>query len=299
MAGPTRMLNRTYKALTGTNKATHMPNTTDLAHWEAATTKGFRKANGNNPTKSYRREEMPGGTIKHASPKPYGDMERVVSKNERRLEMGPDFHIKRRSGQSANTYAAQPSNPWGSSGFSGPGSGPTRPVGPNGPTPPPKRGSGSPSGGGPSGPMNYGPAHSIPEHANPNGAHSVMSEVGRGGRLWGNSMHNFEQAGGMARLGTSAVRGAVVGGVSGGLFEGATGGDFWEGAKSGAMYGGVGAGARRGVRSLSGAKQGQGTFSAANKHMKSQYPEGWSKAALAMVKQKKGDDLVKATNGLK
>lgn len=304
---PVKLLNKTYKAFAGTNKSNLMPMTKSLSHEGAALTRGYRGSGATRvPAKGFRQDELVGRTTKSANPNMGGaPAGQRINSHESRIELGANrFNQNPTTGafnrpEARTSYGRSQAPKSASGGFGG---GPTTPVGPHGPgggPMPPKRGPGGFGGGDPV-PMGarYGPAHTIPEHANPNGPHSVMSEVGRGGRLWGSSMHNFEQAGGMARLGTSAVRGAVVGGISGGLFEGATGGDFWEGAKSGAMYGGVGAGARRGVRSLSGAKHGEGTFAAANRHMKSQYPEGWSKAALAMVKQKNGDQLVKSTNGL-
>lgn len=69
---------------------------------------------------------------------------------------------------------------------------------------------------------------------------------------------NFSEQGGMNRVGVSALRGAVVGGVAGGGIESMQGGDFWDGAKSGAFYGATGMAAARGARQVVGAQAYRG-----------------------------------------
>ena len=65
---------------------------------------------------------------------------------------------------------------------------------------------------------------------------------------------NFSEQGGINRVGVSALRGAVVGGVAGGGIESMQGGDFWDGAKSGAFYGGTGMAGVRATRQAVGAQ---------------------------------------------
>lgn len=277
-------LNRAYEFVKGMNKSTLVNDTVKLSGKGAGLAKGYRAAQ---PTKSAR--SSIGGTMNPQStkavdikglhkPNPVGQTDNVrINKNHMEMDSTPGTRSNSRGPN--NSYNLEAVGRKKNYNGNGPGSVPSAKP--------------------PTAPRSHGPGYNIPEHMNAKGARSVLSEAGPGTKLWGNSMNNFDQAGGFARLGTSAVRGAMLGGVTGGVFEGATGGDFWEGAKSGAMYGGLGAGARRGVRSMSGATKGQGTMKAVNQHMKSQYPEGWSKSALAMVKNKQAAEMTKKANGLK
>lgn len=85
-----------------------------------------------------------------------------------------------------------------------------------------------------------------------------ISDQQRRSALSGDMRRNFSEQGGINRVGVSALRGAVVGGVAGGGIESMQGGDFWDGAKSGAFYGATGMAAARGTRQAVGAQAYRG-----------------------------------------
>ena len=108
---------------------------------------------------------------------------------------------------------------------------------------------------------------------------------------------NFSEQGGINRVGVSALRGAVVGGVAGGGIESMQGGDFWDGAKSGAFYGATGMAGVRATRQAVGAQSyiGKNGIMGTMKMNKENYGVGVKDLLLNQQNVGRAQDVINST----
>lgn len=123
------------------------------------------------------------------------------------------------------------------------------------------------------------------------------NEQMRRSALSGDMRRNFSEQGGINRVGVSALRGAVVGGVAGGGIESMQGGDFWDGAKSGAFYGATGMAGVRATRQAVGAQSyiGKNGIMGTMKMNKENYGVGVKDLLLNQQNVGRAQDVINST----